>query len=60
MSSRHGTECQILDNRRLGQPRSPELGVVNFVQIVHSSLVAAIELVVWEVAFRGPPVMTTK
>lgn len=54
MSSRHGTECQTLDNRRLSQPESLELGVVSFVQIVHGSLVTAIELVVWEVAFRGP------
>lgn len=54
MSSRPGTECQTLDNRRLGQPKSPELGVVSFVQIVHGSLVTAIELEVWEVAVRGP------
>lgn len=40
--------------QKVGQPKSPELGVVSFVQIVHGSLVTAIELVVWEVAFRGP------
>lgn len=54
MSSRHGTECQTLDNRRLGQPKSPELAVVSFVRIIHGSLVIAIELVVWEIVFRGP------